>query len=689
MPVQKYDIRRPDGTFEVRYWSPLNTPVVNSQNEVIYIIHSVANVTNHQTAQKELIRSQQDYHLLINNVKDYAIFMMDINGIVTTWNPGAENIKGYKAEEILGRSLDVFYTEDDRKHGIPRRNLELTRQYGHFETEGLRVRKDGTIFFADVVFTSLLDDEGKLYGYAKITRDISEKRKAEESIRFLAGIADNIQDPVISTDTNGSITSWNEPAEELFKWKIDEAIGKNVTKLLKANYITGSSDLVFEFLNVKDFWQGEVIYHTKSGDPVNVLITASHLKDAEANVNGNLLLVKDITDRKKAEKELANLNADLEERVKERTDAVINTLKEKNIILESIADAFFAVDKDWTVSYWNRVAETALSVPKHAILGKNLWEIFSNSIDSVSYKQYHKAMETGQVVHFEDYYPALNMWYEISAYPSENGLSVYFKDVTERKKAAEEIAKLNSELEERVLMRTEQLKKSVEEMEAFSYSVSHDLRAPLRGIIGFANILEEDYASKLDDEAKRITSIIKKNTSRMGQLIDDLLTFSRTGRQELIKTSVDSNIMVQGIIDELNLNRSGKAISWIVHPLPLVTADMSAMKQVWINLISNAVKYSGNAPGPTIEIGSINKNGSTTFFIKDNGVGFDEKYMAKLFKIFQRLHTTEEFEGTGIGLAIVDKVVSKHGGKVWAEAALNKGATFYFSLPGDSDNHNN
>ena len=358
-------------------------------------------------------------------------------------------------------------------------------------------------------------------------------------------------------------------------------------------------------------------------------------------------------------------------------------MEEKNIILESIGDAFFAVDKNWTVTYWNRVAETALAVPKKEILGNNLWEIFSNSIDSLSCKKYHQSMANNEVIHFEDYYAALNKWYEISAYPSGNGLSVYFKDVTERKKAAEEITKLNSELEERVLRRTEQLKKSTEEMEAFSYSISHDLRAPLRGIIGFANILEEDYGSKLDDEARRITTVIKKNTTRMGMLIDDLLSFSRMGRQELMKTNVDSNKLVKDIIVEVDANR--KKIEWILHPLPVIKADANTLNQVWINLISNAIKYSGNADKPKIEIGSIQKNGSITFFIKDNGVGFDEKYKAKLFKVFQRLHTSEEFEGTGIGLAIVDKIISKHGGEVWVEAELNKGATFYFSLPFDKE----
>ena len=221
-------------------------------------------------------------------------------------------------------------------------------------------------------------------------------------------------------------------------------------------------------------------------------------------------------------------------------------------------------------------------------------------------------------------------------------------------------------------------------MEAFSYSISHDLRAPLRSIIGFANILEEDYGDKLDEEAKRITGVIKKNTSRMGRLIDDLLAFSRTGKLELIKTNVDSAKVVMQVIDEVAPNGQKEKIDWIIHPLPPVKADLNTLNQVWVNLISNAVKYSGKADKPKIEIGAVKKNGNINFFVKDNGVGFDEKYKEKLFNVFQRLHSNEEFEGTGIGLAIVDKIISRHGGKVWAEGEVDKGATFYFSLPANN-----
>jgi light-regulated signal transduction histidine kinase (bacteriophytochrome) len=232
--------------------------------------------------------------------------------------------------------------------------------------------------------------------------------------------------------------------------------------------------------------------------------------------------------------------------------------------------------------------------------------------------------------------------------------------------------------------RTAQLEAVNKELEGFSYSISHDLRAPLRAIIGFTTILEEDYSSKLDNEARRITSVIKSNANTMGQLIDDLLAFSRTGRHGIIKTNIDTREMVKEVIGNLATQYDQSKISWVIGFLPSVKADMHTIRQVWINLISNAVKYSAKKETPRIEIGSFMKEGQTVFFIKDNGVGFDEQYSNKLFKVFQRLHSADEFEGTGVGLALVEKIISKHMGKVWAEAAVNTGATFYFSLPAEN-----
>ncbi|HVU55295.1 MAG TPA: ATP-binding protein [Puia sp.] len=239
----------------------------------------------------------------------------------------------------------------------------------------------------------------------------------------------------------------------------------------------------------------------------------------------------------------------------------------------------------------------------------------------------------------------------------------------------------NQKLEQKVSERTIQLENLNKELEAFSYSISHDLRAPLRGIIGFVTILEEDYTSRLDDEARRITTIIKNNTMKMGHLIDDLLAFSRMGRKDIEKTTISTSAMVEEVIREVAPDDKNGHIQWVIDSIPDVKGDINAVRQVWINLISNAVKYSAKKAAPVIEIGFISRQGETIFFIKDNGVGFDEKYKHKLFKVFQRLHSTDDFEGTGVGLAIVEKVIAKHGGRVWAEAAVGKGACFYFSLP--------
>jgi signal transduction histidine kinase len=234
------------------------------------------------------------------------------------------------------------------------------------------------------------------------------------------------------------------------------------------------------------------------------------------------------------------------------------------------------------------------------------------------------------------------------------------------------------ELEKKVRERTIQLETANSEMESFSYSVSHDLRAPLRGIIGFTSILEEKYTNQLDDEAKRLCFRIKKNTMKMGDLIDDLLAFSKLNRSDLVKTRIDTNTLVREVIDSLD---TGNGIEWAIQPLPDIKGDINAIRQVWINLISNAIKYSRNNEHPRIEIGKMPNGRKIIFFIRDNGVGFDQQYAGKLFKVFQRLHASNEFEGTGIGLAIVDKIISKHEGKVWVEAEKNKGAKFYFEIP--------
>lgn len=250
-------------------------------------------------------------------------------------------------------------------------------------------------------------------------------------------------------------------------------------------------------------------------------------------------------------------------------------------------------------------------------------------------------------------------------------------DNTERKFSENKIKELNKDLETNI----SKLEAVNNELESFSYSVSHDLRAPLRAIAGYAQILQEDYEVKLDQEGKKAIATIVKNAQRMGQLIDDLLSFSQYGRTEIVKSNFTMNKLIESVLFELTKEVPDRKIEVNLHALEPCTVDATLMKQVWINLLSNAIKYTRPKEISTIEIGSYTTEEENVYYIKDNGVGFDMQYVSKLFGVFQRLHKTSEFEGTGVGLAIVQRIIKRHGGHVWAEASINQGASFYFSLP--------
>jgi light-regulated signal transduction histidine kinase (bacteriophytochrome) len=249
--------------------------------------------------------------------------------------------------------------------------------------------------------------------------------------------------------------------------------------------------------------------------------------------------------------------------------------------------------------------------------------------------------------------------------------------------ALEEIERLNTELEQRVQQRTGQLQAVNQELEAFTYSVSHDLRAPLRGMSGFARVLEEDYGDRLDEDGRRYLEIIKSNAAQMGQLIDDLLSLSRLGRQPLRATTLSMESLVQEAFRQAAADAPDSPIELSVEPLPNCRGDANLVRQVLINLLSNAVKFSRNAAAPRVEVGSKRENGEVAYFVRDNGAGFDMRYAGKLFGVFQRLHGPDEFAGTGVGLAIVKRIIDRHGGRVWAEGEVGKGATFYFTLGSD------
>lgn len=393
--------------------------------------------------------------------------------------------------------------------------------------------------------------------------------------------------------------------------------------------------------------------------------TVTNLLDDPA-VKGTVINFHDVTDRIEAETRLRASEIQFRK------------------TLDNMLEGMQIIDFDWKYQYINHAVTKHGGKGREELLGRTMMEVYPGIEHSNLFHVLKQCMTDRTPYHFENefsYEDGTNAWFELSVQPVPEGVFILSIDITDRKKAQADLNDLNASLEKTVEQRTAQLQTSNEELESFSYSVSHDLRAPLRAINGFSQMLEEQYINQLDDNGKRLLSIIRDNASNMGHLIDDLLEFSRTGRKELRKANVNMHYIVQEVlIDELSA-KPEKEPSLNISMLPTAICDPQLIKQVWINLISNAVKYSATVAEPKIVIWADVEESEILFHVQDNGVGFDMQYADKLFGVFQRLHSKRDFEGTGVGLALAYRIINKHGGRIWAEAELNKGATFHFALP--------
>jgi PAS domain S-box-containing protein len=607
--------------------------------------------------------SEERLRLLLESIKDYSIVMLDPGGLVTTWNKGAERITGYRCDEIVGRHLSRFYLQADIIQGKPEQELAVAALEGRCEDEGWRVRKDGTKFWAEVVITPIYGDGGKLSGFSKVTRDVSGRREAERKFKDLLEAA---PDAMVVVNHGGEIVLLNLQAEKQFGYHRDELLGQEVKNIipegfaerLVADDLRSAEDALTQQIGTGI----ELTGRRKNGDEFPIEIMLSPLESAD----GILVTaaIRDISVRKAAEKNLAQMEA------------------RYRGLLEAAPDAMVVVNPDGKIILLNLQAEKRFGYRRNELLGQKVKNIIPEGFaerllaDSLRSAEDALAQQIGTGIELTGRrkdgaeFPIEIM---LSPLQSAEGILVTaaIRDITERKRHERTLQEKNSELQV-----------AVNELDAFSYSVSHDLRTPLRAIDGFSQILLKQYAPLLSEEPRKYLQRVRDNTVQMGRLVDDLLRFSRLGRQSLAKQLVPTDTIVEQVLREARQQVAGRSVEVSVGDLPQAWGDAALLKQVFTNLIDNAFKYTRLRDDAAIEIGSCKIGDEQVFFVRDNGVGFDMKYADKLFDVFQRLHRVEDFAGTGVGLAIVQRIVQRHGGRVWAEATVGNGASFYFTTEG-------
>jgi PAS domain S-box-containing protein len=403
-------------------------------------------------------------------------------------------------------------------------------------------------------------------------------------------------------------------------------------------------------------------------------------------------IFQDITERKQIEKALQAAHDELELKVQERTAALSEANALLKALMDNMPDHIYFKDMQSRFIRTSRSQANMLGLnDPAAVIGRSDFDFFPHAARSFAEEQ--EVMRSGTpLIDLEEWvvWPdARETWVSTTKLPLRNangqtiGIFGISRDITERKRAEQEIKQLNTDLEKQA----EKLQAANKELEAFSYSVSHDLRAPLRAIDGYTRILVEDYESVLDAEGKRICGIISREARRMGQLIDDLLAFSRLGRKEMYTSRVDMRGLAVSVLNELLKEEERARLDFQIGKLPAVKADSSLIRQVWFNLLANAIKFTSKKERALIEIGVKTTKEELIYYVRDTGAGFDMEYANKLFGVFQRLHSESEFDGTGVGLAIVQRIIHRHEGRVWAEGEVGKGATFYFALPRKEDHH--
>jgi len=593
-----------------------------------------------------------------------AIIGKTLDGIVTSWNPGATAIYGYSAKEMIGQNFNrVVPPELQGEFEDFLQRLRRGESIRSYETE--RIQKNGKRIPVSITVSPLEDEAGNIMGAATITRNIGERKRAEQALfnsetRYRSLVTATAQ-VVWTTDPQGMV-------EDMPMWR--EITGQTQEQVRETGWLNAvhpedrerTKQIWARAVNDRSLYDVEYRVRRNDGEYRHFAVRGVPVLQDNGSVAEWVGTCTDITERKRVDQALQ-----LERR---RFRDVLDKLPAYVVLLTP----------DYQVALDNTVFRQRFGESK----GRPCYEFLFGRNTPCEICETYNVLETGAPHRWKWTGPD-GRHYDVCdfPFPDTDGSPLILEmglDVTEREKAEEEVRRLNSELEQRVVQRTAQLEAANKELEAFTYSVSHDLRAPLRHISGFSKILVEEFAANLPPEAQQHVQRIQEGTHRMGQLVDDLLNLGRVGRRELTLQVAGVRSIVDKVIHSLKSDVGDRAVEWKIGDLPYVECDTALIEQVFQNLLSNALKFTRPRSQAVIEIGQEQRNGASAVYVRDNGVGFSMKYADQLFGVFQRLHRQEDFEGTGVGLATVQRIIQKHGGRIWAEAELDKGASFYFTF---------
>lgn len=577
--------------------------------------------------------------------------------------------RGYRPEELIGRPVADLSPPEERA-ALPARLARIDR-LGHLTYETVHVRKDGTRFPVLMDVTAIRGATGAVASRVAYALDLSELHRAEEQVRMSDSRYRALFENMLDGCALCRLVRVDGVPRDFLHLAVNEACAK----------LTGTSDVVGR--TVSQVVPGFLALDAAVFDTYARVVDTGRPERFETYLRSLGIWVKAAVYAAGGDDFIVVFD-----NVTEAKEAHVRTAIQTTA-LRAAANAIVITDRDGAIAWANPAFTRLTGYEVDEVLGRNPRLLKSGVQDAAFYARIWQTITAGEVWEGQ----VVNRRKDGSLYTEEmtitpvrgdDGAISHFiavkQDVTERQRAEEERRRLNSELEQRVAERTGELATANRELEAFSYSVSHDLRAPLRSIRGFSQALVDDFGAQLPAEARAHLDTIQGAAERMGRLIDALLNLSRLGRQALLRRTVDMERLVREVLDELQPLAAGRAVEVSLGELPRGDADPTLLRQVWLNLLGNAFKYTAPRAVARIEIGSRRENGEVVYFVRDNGAGFDMGYVDRLFGVFKRLHSQSEFEGTGVGLAIVQRIVHRHGGRVWAEAVQDQGATFSFTL---------